>query len=145
MRKIAGDYKDGIQCILPESNITGCSPAQWQGQTGEFDPHEQLYLLMFQVSMRVVGLTEIVADKDKAVAMLKSYWDMENNSGFLNTFYSFIPLRSNYKRVKGGISLYLGLKKPIEQRIKEGKSEDDYIQRMIDWGIPADGIVRWVS
>jgi cytochrome P450 len=144
MRKIAGDYWDGVKnYVLPESKIDGTGPAV-KGKTGLFPAHKHLYFIMFQVSMRVVGSSEIIRDREKMQPMLDAYWDQENNASFINVFYNWLPIKSNKKRKEGGVNLYMGLRAPIDNRIAESRTEQDYVQRMIDFNVPVDDIVRWL-
>ncbi len=147
MRKLAEDYQAAINDhILGGDKKAGCirGSENKAGATGTFNPHTAIFELMFKASMRIVGPTELVEDREELLKTFKAYWDMETNSGYLNTFWSFIPTPGNYRRLQGGVKLYLTVSGLLDRRIKSGKRYDDYMQTMIDLNVPIADITRWV-
>lgn len=139
MRKVAKDFEEGFQDVWDKDGID----SKVAGSTGLIDMTEQLYWIIFRVSIRIVGSTELADDKSVLKPMMDSYWTIETENNYFNTVFPDLPIPSNRRRKQAGKDLHNLLKTPIEKRIASGEREEDYTQVFIDAGNTAMDITLW--
>ena len=99
--------------------------------------------MIYQISLRVVGATEIVNDRANLRKYMECYWDMEKNASFWNTQMKWLPFVSNEKRTQAGKMLFTAFVTAVEMRKQENRREDDYVQTMLDGGASSLDCARW--
>ncbi|PWN43923.1 cytochrome P450 [Ceraceosorus guamensis] len=110
---------------------------------GKLDPHMDVYPLIFQLSVRTVGLAEHANSAAAAREMYDAYWSIERETNYWSTLWPNLPLRSNHKRKENSKKLFTMIHEAINKRIEDKRSEDDQVQRMIDDETSTIDIVRW--
>ena len=101
-------------------------------ENGEVDIHKVIYPLVFQISVLFVGLAEHARDINTIKAIESPFWTFADNTGYMATHFPLLPIPSTIMKWVGAIKMSTAIRSTLEQRKKEGRRENDYIQEMID-------------
>ena len=110
------------------------------------NPYDRLYDVVFQLTLRLVGCNEI-ADDWKKLHQLLSYYKMldESSTNPLMVIYPWLPTLAMLKRSYAGIRMYMMFKGVVDQRKKQGRTEDDGLQHLLDCGDSVTNVVTFVA
>ena len=103
-------------------------------ETKTIDPFDNIYRLVFQVTMRTVACVEIASDHEMLRKVLGLFETIESTATPLSIMYSWVPWPSQWRRTYAGAKLYMIFKNIIDKRAQEGRREDDTLQYLIDQG-----------
>jgi hypothetical protein len=98
------------------------------------DPFDNIYRLVFQLTMRTVACVEIASDPEMLRRVLGLFETIESTATPLSIMYSWMPWPSQFHRTYAGAKLYMIFKNIIDKRAQEGRREDDTLQYLIDQG-----------
>lgn len=112
------------------------------GSSGNTDPFDSIYGLVYRLTTRTVGCREIAESKELLDKSLQYFEDVHEGlspSGMI--FPAWVPTPANIKKAASGARLYFMVKGIVAAREKEGRREDDPLQMLLDKGDDAMGIV----
>lgn len=109
--------------------------------SGIFDPFDNVYRIVFQLTMRTVGCNEIANDPDLLRKTLGIYESIEGSATMAAIIFPWLPTPARLKRTIAGIRLHMIIQRIVAQRKKTGKREDDALQYMIDQGDDVNRII----
>lgn len=98
------------------------------------DPFESVYKLVFLLTMRTVGCSEISRDRSLLDTTLGLYETVARSATASVILFPWFPSFSLIKRYASGLRLYVILNKIVKQRKTTGLREEDALQEMIDHG-----------
>lgn len=102
--------------------------------SGTTDPFESIYRIIFQLTMRTVGCTEIAESSILRERLLSDYQQMEEAAGPMGIIFPWLPTIGSIKRLYSGARVYAMFNKIIAAREAEGRREADPMQFMLDQG-----------
>ncbi|KAF2157541.1 cytochrome P450 [Myriangium duriaei CBS 260.36] len=111
---------------------------------GIFDPFEDIYRIVFQLTMRTVACKEAAEDRQMLDTLLYLFEQVESCATPTLIMYPSLPTYSKLKRVYAGGRIYFIFDKLIKQRQKTGRREDDAMQYMMDLGDSTLDVITFV-
>ena len=96
------------------------------------DPFVSIYQIVYQLTMRQVGCTELASDIKKIKYTLSLYEAIEKSTNAVNIIFPWLPTFALLSRTIAGAKLYFTFKKIINDRKKTGHRENDALQHLID-------------
>lgn len=126
---LVGDTKDRLtELANQETKIT--------------DPFESIYAIVFQLTMRTVGCTELAEDDARRAKMLHLFEMVEESASPSLIIFPWLPSLGKFKRLSGGAQIYKLFQTVINERNKTGRRENDALQFQMDHG---DDTIRIIS
>lgn len=101
---------------------------------GLMDPFDDIYRLVYQITMRTVGATEIAESKELCAQTLKYFEAIDQNPSPARIVFPWLPTLNQVRRTVAGGKLFMVLRKIVEARRKEGRREEDALQHLLDTG-----------
>ncbi|KAK4704365.1 hypothetical protein P7C70_g1842, partial [Phenoliferia sp. Uapishka_3] len=114
------------------------------GKTGITNPFDSIYLLVFQLTVRIVGCREIAEDPVLLKRVLGLFGDVEKSSTPATILFPWFPSAAKVKRTLSAGQLYIIFQGIVDARKKEGRAEDDPLQTLIDEGDSLRQILEFV-
>lgn len=108
----------------------------------ETDPFDSIYKLVYLLTIRVVGATEIASDRDLQLKTLKLFQAIESTATPSQIMFPWLPSPALFKRMFAGSQMYMIFQKIVEARKKNNIVEDDALQYLLDQG---DDITRIIG
>ena len=119
---LVGDTTSRLQDII----------AREGGSTGTFDPFDDVYRIVYQLTMRTVGATEIAESPALMDKTLRLFETVENASSPARIIFPWLPTPAHLRRMAAGARLYMEFNKIAEDRKKTGRREEDALQFLLD-------------
>ncbi|KAL9097480.1 MAG: hypothetical protein Q9165_000376 [Trypethelium subeluteriae] len=118
-----------------------------QARSGKnvINPYDTLYDIIFQLTLRAMGCTEIAADPQKRRQLLGYYATMDRCITRSSVLFPWLPTLSLAKWYWSAFRMFSMFNRVIEDRKKQGRREDDALQYMLDCGETTERIVMFVS
>lgn len=134
-----------LQELLPEM-ISYCidSFGRLGGPSGKIDTHDTIYKLIFRISIRTIGCNEHARDEERMKRISDPFWQFQANTGYFATHFPFLPFPSTVRKWMGAIQLGQEMSSTIKARRVENRTEDDYVQTLMDQGCTAMEITNFV-
>lgn len=101
-------------------------------KTGTFDPFDDLYRIVYRLTMRTVGATEISESPELLDRTLKLFEDVESSASATRIAFPWLPTRGYIMQMVSGAKLYAIFDKFAKQRKATGKKYDDAFQSLLD-------------
>lgn len=98
------------------------------------NPFDSIYRTVYQLTMRITACDELASDQALLDKTLKMFETIGNTATPLSIMYSWMPVLAKFRRLYAGVQLYTIIKSVVDTRRKEGRSEDDALQFLIDHG-----------
>ncbi|KAJ4149870.1 hypothetical protein LMH87_010648 [Akanthomyces muscarius] len=98
-----------------------------------FDPFNGIYLLIYQMTHRLLGSYD-VADSPRLLAETLAVYDRMNDSSAGQTMFPMMPTLGMLRKLWAGARLHLLFRSMIRDRRKCGRRENDAMQIMMDKG-----------
>lgn len=102
--------------------------------TGVFDPFDNLYRTVYQLTMRTVGADDIAEDPVLLAKTLRLFEKIDAASSPTRVIFPWLPTPGHIKRVTAGIRLYSIFNNIAENRRKTGRRGEDAFQFLLDSG-----------
>jgi cytochrome P450 len=115
-----------------------------KGDAGLIDPFEDLYEIVYQLTMRTVGATEIAESPAQLKKTLRLFERIEASVSHIKHVFPWLPTVNQYKRMYYGAQLYMTLAKIVDERKKTGTRYEDCAQMLIDQGYETLHILGFV-
>ncbi|KAI3391460.1 hypothetical protein diail_7322 [Diaporthe ilicicola] len=112
------------------------------GATGIFDPFDDIYKIVYQLTMRTVAATEIAESPQLLARTLGLFEEVERNTSTVRIIFPWLPTLGHIRQTLAGGKLYVIFDKIARERRKTGKTHEDAFQFLMDTG---EDIVRILS
>lgn len=112
------------------------------GSEGLMDPFKNIYEIVYLLTMRAVGATEIANSRPMLDKTLHLFEMIEKTSTSYQIIFPWLPSPAMFNRLRGGSQMYMLFRDLVESRKKEGRREEDALQFLIDQG---DDVVRIIG
>ena len=133
-------HKDYLDSILPSlmrdvrSQLDRRVPIDANTKSGTIDPFDQIYRVVYKLTMRTLGPWEI-ADDDKSCEETLGLFEMIlASASTTKIIFPWLPTPGHMKRMYAGGKLYSIVRSIVRNRQKTGKRIEDSCQRFIDDG-----------
>jgi len=107
--------------------------------TGIFDPFDDIYRIVYQLTMRTVGANDIAESPELLEKTLLLFEKIEESASPARIIFPWLPTPAYLRRMAAGAKLYMIFNKIAAERRKTGKRSDDALQFLLDNG---DDMVR---
>ncbi|KAH8756595.1 cytochrome P450 6A1 [Diaporthe sp. PMI_573] len=108
-------------------------------KTGTFDPFDDIYHIVYQLTMRTVGATEIADSPQLLRRTLGLFEEVERNTSTARIIFPWMPTLGYVRQTIAGGKLYVVFDKIAKERRRTGKTHEDAFQFLMDTG---EDIVR---
>ncbi|KAI4931311.1 hypothetical protein J4E85_003901 [Alternaria conjuncta] len=112
--------------------------------SGRTNPFESLYRIVFRLTIRMVGATEIADDPQMLEEVLKMFETIESSSTATSVLFPKLPSPALLKRNWAGAQLYMMIDKIIKKRAASDEKHDDALQYLLDQGDRAERVAQFV-
>ncbi|QRV97067.1 cytochrome P450 family protein [Ceratobasidium sp. AG-Ba] len=117
--------------------------ARW-GLAGKFDPFEDIYSMVFQLTIRAAACREIADSVESCKRMEKLYWMVEKGSTPTSLLLPWLPSMSLKLKWEATLEMYRWLDDIIKARQAENRREEDALQDLLDMGDSTTDIIQFV-
>ncbi|VUC23834.1 unnamed protein product [Clonostachys rosea] len=107
------------------------------------NPFDSLYLLVYKLTIRVVGSTDIADDPEILRRTLGIFDTFEKSSSVMGFVFPWLITGSHITRLVYGIRLYYLLAGNITKRQTGQTREDDALQYLLDQGSPFEEVIKF--
>lgn len=101
-------------------------------KTGVFDPFDDIYRIVYQLTMRTVGATEIAESPELLRKTLKMFEDMEGAASATRIAFPWLPTRAYFTQMMVGAQLYSTFNNIAKERKASGQRYEDAMQFLLD-------------
>lgn len=101
-------------------------------KTGVFDPFDDIYRIVYQLTMRTVGATEIAESPELLEKTLKMFEDMEGAASATRIAFPWLPTRAYLTQMMVGAQLYSTFNNIAKERKATGQRYEDAMQFLLD-------------
>lgn len=108
-------------------------------QEGIFNPFDDIYRIVYQLTMRTVGATEIANSPEMLAKTLSLFEAIERSASATRIIFPWLPTLGYLSQMYNGAKLYSIFNKINNDRLKTGRREEDAFQFLMDSNI---GTVR---
>jgi cytochrome P450 len=112
--------------------------------SGRTNPFESLYRIVFRLTIRMVGPTEIAEDPKKLEDAMKMFEMIDRSATATSVIFPKLPSPAIIQRTYAGARLYMMIDKIIKKRAASDEKHDDALQHMLDQGDRAVRIVEFI-
>ena len=112
------------------------------GVSGQFDALEDIYNVVFQLTVRASSSTELANDPIAVKKLKHCLQDCEKAASPASLLVSWLPSKDRKQRQKSSKEMYLMFKKVLDERKATGSREDDPTQVLIEEGNADNDIVE---
>jgi sterol 14-demethylase len=105
------------------------------------DPFDEIYKIVFQLTMRAVGCDDIAEDPALLKKTLSLYETIDSSTTPATVIFPWFPTPALIKRTVAGARLYMMLQKIAERRRKNNVRGEDALQFLLDQGDTMDKII----
>ena len=101
---------------------------------GATDPFDSIFKIVFLLTMRAVGATEIADDRKKLDTTLSLFQTIEQSATSSQIMFPWLPSPALLRRFIAGTRMYMMFQKIVKGRQETGGGEDDALQYLLDQG-----------
>ena len=114
------------------------------GSSGLMDPSEDIYKIVYLLTMRALGATEIANSRPLLDRTLHLFESIEESTTPYQIIFPWLPSPALFKRYIAGTQMYMIFQKIVNRRKMQGCREDDALQFLIDQGDDTQRILWFV-
>ncbi|KAJ3217913.1 hypothetical protein HDU67_007064 [Dinochytrium kinnereticum] len=119
------------------------------GTEGEMDPFRNFFKLVFQLTVRMLGPTEIASSEELQTKLENLYLTIEYSAGVVSNFLPWIPSKKRDQRDIANKDLFIFLSGILDDRINERASgvfreKKDAVDSLLDAGDSKYDIISFV-
>lgn len=103
-------------------------------ETGMVDPFDHIFKIVYQLTMRQLGPTEIANDQKMLDKTLHMFIEIERGSSPMRIIFPWLPTVGWLRQMIAGARMYSVFRKIAERRKAEERKEDDAFQVIMDTG-----------
>ncbi|CAD6929502.1 unnamed protein product [Tilletia caries] len=142
---IRGERLAKLAPLLCEDTVRALDAVpDWKKGKGSMDPKAFTFPLLFCMSMRTVGFSDLSDDPKIVEELAGYYWAMKDAASFWSTFFTKYPFRTSSLKEESGKKLFAALGKAAYSRFVKDLVEDVTVGMLLDNGMDADYVVRYV-
>lgn len=134
---LTSDTRDLCESLNTDASYKAANGSDWR----VFNPFDDMYRIVYKLTMRTVGATEIVEDQELLNYTLRIFEEFDRSSSNLRIVFPWLPTPRHLYRLYNGARLYMVFDKILKQRQKEGVKKEDALQFLIDQGADAEDLV----
>lgn len=123
---LSSDTSSALNRIVERDGNTG---------TGLFDPFDDIYKIVYRMTMRTLGATEVANDIPLLDKTLHLFEEVERGTSPLRIIFPWLPTLGWIQQMVGGARLYAIFDSIAKKRKAEGRREDDPFQDLLDTGV----------
>ncbi|KAJ4395789.1 hypothetical protein N0V93_000003 [Gnomoniopsis smithogilvyi] len=112
--------------------------------SGMFDPFDAMNRIVFQLTMRTVGATEIAESQALFSQSFKLVKQIGENSSTARIIIPWLPTWRYMKRMLASFRFYMMINGFARQRKVTGRRENDALQLLLDDGESGTKAVEWI-
>ncbi|KAI6381024.1 hypothetical protein MCOR25_001325 [Pyricularia grisea] len=131
---LVSDVHEGLESAIKAAGGTG---------EGIIDTFEDMNQIIYRMTMRTFGATEIASDPALLRKTLRYFEITERSSSPIRLVIPWLPTLNHLRRMGAGAMLYWNFSTIVNERKKTGKKVDDAFQYLIDKGEDMTGILRF--
>lgn len=117
--------QDTWACMESIKSSSGCS-------TGTFDPFGEPYRLVYQFTMRAMGIADIAESPELLNRSLGLFEVIAQSTSPFRVVFPILPTSAYLRRVWAGLQLYRLIDTIVSQRVKGKQRRNDALQIAID-------------
>ncbi|KAF8604865.1 cytochrome P450 [Ceratobasidium sp. AG-I] len=114
------------------------------GDQGQFDPFEDIYTMVFHLTIRAAGCREIADSPEDCKKLEKLYWQIEKGATPASVLFPWFPSKARKLRVAATNDIFHWFDAVAKARKAEGRREEDAFQDMLDTGDSSADIIRFI-
>ncbi|KAG8720691.1 hypothetical protein FRC09_009125 [Ceratobasidium sp. 395] len=114
------------------------------GDSGQFDPFEDMYTVVFQLTIRAGGCREIADSVEQCKRMEDLFWAIDEGATPTAVLFPWIPSAARRKKVKATGDVFDWFDHIIKTRRQEERREDDALQMLLDLGYSTTDVIEFV-
>ncbi|TDL20337.1 cytochrome P450 [Rickenella mellea] len=114
------------------------------GTIGTFNPHEDVYNMVFQLTIRAMSCNEIADDFDVVSKVTQLYWNIEEGSSATTVLLPWLPSKARTLKKESTTALYLLFKDVYDARFSSDKVHSDALQVLIDEGDSVNDAIQFM-
>ncbi len=118
---LTGDVRGALDRLVARS-----------GTAGTFDPFDDVYRMVYQLTMRTVGANDIAQSPALLEKTLRLFEEIESARSPARIVFPWLPTPGHIKRMGAGARLYMIFKNIADTRRKTGTRSDDALQFLMD-------------
>ncbi|KAL5890112.1 hypothetical protein ACKVWC_005329 [Pyricularia oryzae] len=131
---MVNDVHEGLESAIEAAGGSG---------QGIMDTFEDVNLILYRMTMRTFGATEIASDPALLRKTLGLFEVTERSSSPTRLVIPWLPTLNHLRRMGSGAMLYWHFSKIVNERKKTGKKVEDAFQYLIDKDEDMTGILRF--
>ncbi|OTA91522.1 hypothetical protein M434DRAFT_13123 [Hypoxylon sp. CO27-5] len=123
----------------------------WEGREKSSDdqwrvmnPFDELYRLVYQMTIRTVGADEVAKDHALGDYTLDVFQTLEHRASIAKVYIPWLPAPGHYLRIWDGYRLYRVFSRIVKERARTGARHQDSFQFLIDSGASIKDITGFV-
>jgi hypothetical protein len=97
-----------------------------------FDPFDDIYKLVFQLTMRMAGPVEIATNAKLQAKVLGLFESIQKTATPYQTIFPWLPSPALITRLIAGTRMYMTFKNIANERARTGTRHDDALQFCLD-------------
>ncbi|KAL5634417.1 hypothetical protein ACGC1H_002464 [Rhizoctonia solani] len=114
------------------------------GESGQFDPSDVIYSIIFQLTIRATGAREIADSIEKCKELENLYWRVEMGTTPTSVLFSWLPSDARKRKNAATKEIYNVFDGIIKARRSEDRREEDALQVLMDFGDSTPEIIALV-
>ncbi|ORY18132.1 cytochrome P450 6A1 [Clohesyomyces aquaticus] len=111
---------------------------------GRTNPFESIYRIVFRLTIRMVGATEIAEDAVLLEQTLKLFEMIDSSATATAVMFPKFPSPAVLKRTYAGAKLYMLMEGLVKKRKESGEKHDDPLQYLLDEGDRMVKVIEFV-
>ncbi|KAG9122554.1 hypothetical protein FRC07_001017, partial [Ceratobasidium sp. 392] len=114
------------------------------GDSGKFDPFEDMYTVVFQLTIRAGGCREIADSVEQCKRMEDLFWAIDEGATPVAVLFPWFPSDARRKKVKATAEVFAWFDQIIKARKQEDRREEDALQMLLDLGYSTTDVIEFV-
>ncbi|KAM0815388.1 putative Cytochrome P450 6A1 [Seiridium cardinale] len=136
---LTSDTRALCESLNTDSTYKSSNGSDWR----VFNPFDDMYRLVYKLTMRTVGATEIAEDPKILDYTLGIFESFDRSSSNLRIIFPWLPTPKHLYRLYNGARLFMVFDKIIKERKKTGVNPGDALQYILDQGADAQDVVMF--
>ncbi|ROT39892.1 cytochrome P450 6A1 [Sodiomyces alkalinus F11] len=134
----ASDAREAMESIVKRGSSSGATAAA----SVVMDPFEDMYRLVYRLTMRTVGCDEIATDLDQLRTTLSLFEAIDSGATASRIIFPWLPTLGQARQLWSGYRMYRILEGIVADRRRTGRRGNDGLQELLDQDTDMFGIVE---
>lgn len=110
-------------------------------ETDIIDPFDDIYKIVYQLTMRTVGASEITNDARLRGMTLSLFREIEHGSSPMRIMFPWLPTLGRIRQTVAGVRMFLIFGRIAKQRKSGRRQQDDAFQYLVETGADTTSII----